>query len=97
MKESPVILQSPEDRGQILNRIEIQSKDDKNEKWLQRLIFEHPYILPVGEFDDSYLPLIPVGREIETKSGYIDNLYVSPVGRITIVETKLWKNHRFKI
>ena len=35
---------------------------------------------------------IPIGREVHTERGPIDNLYVSPEGGITIVETKLWKN-----
>ena len=52
---------------------------------------EHPEVLPVAYFDEVYSPAIPV-EEIETSSGYIDNLYVSPAGAITIVETKLWRN-----
>ena len=92
MKFSPIILDSVTDSGRHLNRIESQAKDEKTEGWLQQLIFEHPDLLPVDEFDESFAPLIPIGREVATKSGAIDNLYISPVGRLTIVETKLWKN-----
>jgi len=92
MKSSPIILTSASDFGQHLERIESQLKDEKNEEWLQRLIFKHPNLLPVNEFDEGFAPLIPIGREVETASGKIDNLYISPVGRLTIVETKLWKN-----
>jgi hypothetical protein len=92
MKCTPLILTSTSDSGQHLERIESQPKDEKNEERLQRLIFEHPNLLPVNEFDESFAPLIPIGREVETASGKIDNLYISPVGRLTIVETKLWKN-----
>ena len=92
MKCQPVLLNSCSDSGKLLERIEARSQEDRNEAWLQSLIFEHPDILPVADFDEVYSPSIPVGREIETSSGYIDNLYVSPAGAITVVETKLWRN-----
>lgn len=92
MKFSPIMLDSLTDSGRHLVRIESQAKDEKTEEWLQRLIFDHPDLLPVHEFDESFAPLIPIGREVATKSGSIDNLYISPVGKVTIVETKLWKN-----
>lgn len=92
MKSSPLILNSLDDAGRRLVRTEVESKDPKNEHWLQELLYNHPELLPVEDFDDSFAPAIPVGREVPTGSGPIDNLYVSPDGGITIVETKLWKN-----
>lgn len=92
MKDAPVILHSATDAGQVLGRVESRTKDEKTEEWLQNLIFDHPEILPVDEFDETFSPLIPIGREVGTRSGSIDNLYISPLGRLTIVETKLWKN-----
>lgn len=67
-----------------------------NEAWLQNLIGENPNILPSGEIGNEFAPLVCIGREVpvgsgETK-GYIDNLYLSPSGRIVIVETKLFRN-----
>ncbi len=52
----------------------------------------HPELLPVSEFDDDYFPAIPLGREVATGCGPIDNLYISPTGGLTLVETRLWKN-----
>jgi len=92
MKSTPVLLSSATDKGRSLSRIEARPREQRNEAWVQQLIFEHPEILPAADFDDIYSPLIAVGREIETPSGSIDNLYVSPSGAITIVETKLWQN-----
>ena len=93
MKNNPVIFDSYDARGKVLNRIEVQAKEVKDEDWLQRLLHEHPEVLPVKEFDDSYHPPISIGREIPVGPGWaIDNLYISPKGAITIVETKLWKN-----
>jgi hypothetical protein len=58
------------------------------EVWLQELLFKHPSILPVAYLDEDYAPLISIGREIAN----IDNLFISPSGQLTIVETKLWRN-----
>jgi len=88
----PVVFTSVEDRGNQLEKIEAKSDEGRNEAWLQSLIFQYPEILPVADFDDNYAPAVPIGREISTSSGYIDNLYMSPSGAIIIVETKLWTN-----
>lgn len=92
MRGQPVVLSSESDHGFQLERIEAKSGEGRNEAWLQSLIFQHPEILPAAEFDDNFAPAIPLGREIGTPSGHIDNLYISPTGAITIVETKLWTN-----
>jgi hypothetical protein len=92
MKSDPIILTSSNDRRVKIKRIDAGPQFDMDEKWLQKLIYENPYILPVEYFDGMYSPLIPLGREIQTISGNIDNLYISPWGQITLVETKLWKN-----
>ena len=62
------------------------------EGWLQELIRAHPELLPVTEIEPAFAPLVSVGREVTTKVGSIDNLYLSPQGYLTIVETKLWRN-----
>jgi hypothetical protein len=62
------------------------------EEWLQRLLQNAPQLLPVAEIDAIYAPLVCIGREVATPVGPVDNLYVSPKGYITIVETKLWRN-----
>ncbi len=92
MRSPPLVLDSIEDTGRSLRRIEAKPSDLKTESWLQALLYDHPELLPVDELDDSYAPLIPIGREVHTDRGFIDNLYVSPEGGITVVETKLWKN-----
>jgi hypothetical protein len=92
MKFIPTILHSATDPGTRLRRIESQLHDSKTEEWLQELLYRHPDLLPVDAFDELYCPPVPVGREVSTARGPIDNLYVSPFGGITVVETKLWKN-----
>lgn len=92
MKCTPIVLSSVNGSANLLQRIESKSSDEKSESWLQQLIFDNPELLPVTEFDESFAPLIPLGREINTGIGNIDVLYISPSGQLTIVETKLWKN-----
>ena len=58
------------------------------EEWLQKTLHRSPDILPVAKLDESFAPVVSVGREIRR----IDNLFISPHGRIVVVETKLWRN-----
>jgi len=79
------------DKNSKLERVPL-SKGEFQEEWLQKLLQNSPQLLPVAEIDAIYAPLVCIGREVATAAGYIDNLYISPKGYITIVETKLWRN-----
>jgi hypothetical protein len=68
------------------------SSDAYSEAWLQDLLYRHPDALPISEIDDSFSGMIPVCREMETTAGPLDVLYVTPGGRLVIVEAKLWRN-----
>ena len=63
-----------------------------NEDWLQDLLYKHPGSLPTGEINPAFNGLIPVCREIMTPVGPIDVLYVTPEGRVAVLEAKLWRN-----
>ena len=67
-----------------------------NEVWLQEMLRKHPEILPVAEIEPIFYPLIPIGREVTTKTGAIDNLFISHRGYLVLVETKLWRNPEAK-
>lgn len=58
------------------------------EDFLQVSLHNCPDLLPIEELDRSYAPLASLGREIIN----IDNLFISPTGNLTLVETKLWRN-----
>jgi len=62
------------------------------EGWLQHLLERHPELLPIEDIEPAFAPLVPLGREIGTAAGAIDNLFVNPDGYLTLVETKLWRN-----
>ncbi len=58
------------------------------EEFLQNTLHNSPGILPIEELDRNFSPLASLGREIIN----IDNLFISPSGNLTLVETKLWRN-----
>ena len=63
-----------------------------DEGWLQRHIEANPELLPIGDIEPVFSPAVSIGLEVETSVGPIDNLFISPQGYLTIVETKLWRN-----
>jgi len=64
----------------------------RNEAWLRDTLFSNPEILPIRDIDPSYGPLLPLCRELRTEAGPLDIAYISPNGRLTLVECKLWRN-----
>jgi hypothetical protein len=66
------------------------NKKEFSENFLQENLNKYPLLLPVEEFDSNFGPIISLGMEIDN----IDNLFIAPSGKLTIVETKLWRNHQ---
>lgn len=94
MKAYPFLI-NQDASGQRFQRIDIQ-KPLYNEKWLQDLLRRNPEVLPVGEIEPVFYPLIPIGQEVGTETGAIDNLFISHRGYLIPVETKLWRNPEAK-
>jgi hypothetical protein len=68
-----------------------------NESWVQRLVHQHPEILPISQIEPSFDKLHSVCRELPLKfgsfrTGALDNLLITARGSLVIVETKLWRN-----
>ncbi|GLR16016.1 DUF4268 domain-containing protein [Portibacter lacus] len=59
---------------------------------IQNLIFENPECLPISDIDESYNPVIPVCKELNTGAGPLDIFMITPNGDLVIIETKLWSN-----
>jgi hypothetical protein len=77
----------------LLERVPLAGSDSSyNEAFIQDLVFDHPRALPVSEIDRAYEGLVPVCKELNTAAGPLDVLYVTPQGRLVIVEAKLWRN-----
>jgi hypothetical protein len=88
---APVLVDQNGTVATRLTRLPLDARKIR-EFWLQDLIRRHPEILPVGNIEPAFSPLISVGMEVPTAVGSIDNLYVSPSGYVTLAETKLWRN-----
>ena len=65
----------------------------RNESWLRDTLIAHPGLLPVAEIDPAFGPLVPLCTELRTEAGPVDAAFISPHGRLTLVECKLWRNH----
>ena len=63
-----------------------------DEAWLQRLIMDHPSVLPVDQIEPAFANLVPICIELQTPSGFVDNLFVTPTGNLALAECKLWRN-----
>jgi len=63
-----------------------------DEAWLQRLIMRHPSLLPVDQIEPAFNTVVPICIELPMKSGFLDNLLVTPAGDLALVECKLWRN-----
>ena len=77
----------------VLKRVPVSGKDSNyDEAFIQDIAFNHPSCLPITEIDRAYEGLIPVCIELNTPAGPLDILYVTPKGRLVVVEAKLWRN-----
>lgn len=77
---------------QSASRLQMGFTEDRNEAWLRDLLAAHPTLLPINEVDPSFAPLAPLCKEMRTEAGLVDVALISPTGRLTLVECKLWRN-----
>lgn len=74
------------------DRLAFGETSGRNEAWLRDTLYAHPELLPVREIDPAFVPLIPLCKELRTKAGPLDAVFINPHGRLTLVECKLWRN-----
>jgi len=86
---SPIII--CKDNVSTLVKVDLNS-NLYTENWIQNLCFRSPNLLPVEEIEPSFGGMIPICRELNTASGYVDLIYINEYGFITIGECKLWRN-----
>ena len=90
MYSNPIVF-SPGKNAVQLKRVPIDSQFE-DEKWLQQRLFDAPQSIPFGEIDPGYHQVVPLCMEMSTGAGPIDIVYITPQGRLIIVETKLFRN-----
>jgi len=78
--------------AQGLKRVKLDKAGLYDEAWLQRIIMQHPGLLPIDQIEPAFIPAIPVCMELSVPSGFVDNLYATPTGDLVVGETKLFRN-----
>lgn len=81
--------------AEVLERVPLGASADSggvDEAFLQDLLFRFPQTLPIAAIDEAYADPVPICRELSTRAGFVDALYVNSLGRLTLAEFKLWRN-----
>lgn len=89
MRSAPFLIDSNSTTRQL---IRLDYNEGFSEQWLQEQLFNNPNSLPFGEINPGYREVVPLCMEMSTGAGPIDIVYVTPQGKVVIVETKLWRN-----
>lgn len=87
-----VLLEKDNGDATKVERLAFGETAGRNEAWLRNTLFEHPEILPIGDIDASFGPLIPLCKELRTEAGPLDIAFINQSGQLTLVECKLWRN-----
>lgn len=87
-----LLIEGPQAEPKTAARLSMGDTGGRNEAWLRDTLFSHPGILPIGDLEPSFGPLIPLCTELRTEAGPLDIAYINPDGRLTLVECKLWRN-----
>ena len=86
------IIEEPDGSKSAWTQLRFGDMLGKNEAWLRDLLHTHPELIPLHELDPAYGPLVPLCTELPVKAGRVDNVFIDPRGRLTLVECKLWNN-----
>ncbi|MBK1853014.1 DUF4268 domain-containing protein [Marinobacter sp. 1-4A] len=89
MRATPFLIHDNSDTRPLLR---LAFNEGFSEQWLQEQLFRNPQSLPFGEINPGYREVVPLCMEMNTGAGPIDIVYVTPQGKLVIVETKLWRN-----
>lgn len=91
---NPLLVTTSPSTAIALPRRELRTREASgyDERFVQELVHHCPTVLPVTEIEPAFSPVIPVCMELPLRSGYLDNLLVTPRGDLVAVECKLWRN-----
>lgn len=73
----------------------LNEKGFDNEALLQDVVEKFPEVIALEDLGVTE-PFMVIGREVQTKAGYIDVLCIDGEGVLTVVETKLAKNAQIR-
>jgi hypothetical protein len=89
---TPLLVPYGRDAPEPLPRLPQRDGGKYDERWVQELVHNSPSVLPINSVEPALWPAIPVCMELPLRSGYLDNLLVTPSGNLVVVECKLWRN-----
>lgn len=79
----------------VLERVTL-GRDPAQSGWrereVQKLVHDHPDVLPIEDIEPAFAPLIAICEELPCSAGYLDNLWLTPAGGIVLGECKLTRN-----
>jgi hypothetical protein len=78
-----------------LTRLRLGESDadrGRREAFVQKLVFDHPDVIPMIDIEPAFTPLISICTELATPAGSIDNVWVTPSGGLVLGECKLVRN-----
>ncbi|WP_439365265.1 hypothetical protein ACNJYD_02725 [Bradyrhizobium sp. DASA03005] len=95
---TPLIIAN--DQARPLGRVDLSGKLNPgryDEAWLQKLLFDHPELLPTEQIEPGFGNVVPLCRELPLafgagKTGAMDNVFATADGGLLFVEAKLWRN-----
>src|SRR5947209_10160415 len=81
-------------KTEVLHRADLGASGEGgayDEAWLQRLLYENPTIPPIEQIEPGFGKLVSLCRELmltfgNGRTGNLDNLFVTPQGRLVLVE-----------
>ena len=65
---------------QLFERVALTGPESRaaySENWLRDLLYHHPEFLPVQGIDASFSDLVPMCREMPTRAGPVDVVFVT--------------------
>jgi hypothetical protein len=89
---TPLLVSADGETAQSLFPLEFTDSTKYDEPWLQRLVHRQPSVLPIPSIEATFWPAVPVCMELPLRSGYLDNLLMTPAGDLIVIECKLWRN-----
>ena len=58
------LLEDESGSTQRAERLAFGNTADRDERWLQSTLFQHPELLPINAIDPAFGPIIPLCREL---------------------------------
>ena len=86
------LLEGDDGETRKATRVPLGETRGRNEAWPRDTLYANPELIPIDDLEPAYGPLLPLCTELRTEAGPIDIAFINPLGKLTLVECKLWRN-----